>query len=788
MPQNELLPALRKRVANAPREPGVYRWKDGEGTVLYVGKAKDLRARLRSYVSPGKGNGLGPWKESMMRIVADFEYTVVNSDLEAYVLETNFIKQLRPKYNILMKDDKNYVYVRVSLQDPYPRVDVVRKIEQDGAKYFGPKTSAWEVNRTLGVLRRIFPFRTCKMDIRPAEDAGQTLPLDVVCKYKDRPTPCLDHHMEQCVAPCIGSRTPEQYRSECIDGVLRFFRGDQAFIVGLLREKMMKAAAEKQFEVAATLRDHLQIMEGLQEKQIISDATGEDCDVVGVALLTGKAQVVLLQRRSGRIVGEVASALSGQPESIADVLSQFLPQYYGESEDVPAVVYVGEEFSDRAVLEQWLSEKRGRKVVIRIPERGTKSHLLQMAEKNAQRKVEQQEAKWEAEARNTEDALTQLQELLHLPNRPMRIEGYDISHLGGTETVGSMVVCTNGKPHREHYRSFTIRSLRAGDIDDYQSLQEVLTRRMRHLGECLRAEEKKWKLAGLEFGRGRKSDLPFIREALASAYPDEQTDAPIDLAGYVAVRRGEEVVGFGELREATGAPTTVSHLWVHESLRSSGLHRAILRLLLRRLKKGKAYMIVHPSMEQFVGEIGFRYVLEGPPAVEAEAARIRASREGMEDAIVVMYEAKDHKADRSLETTPDLLMIDGGKGQLSAVLDVLTACDVQIPVIGLAKREEEVFLPGQEMAVPFPPDAPGKFLLMRLRDEAHRFANRHREGRIGKHSIVSVLDEIPGIGPLTKKQLLDAFGSVSGVRDATDEQLRAIVNADQLLALRKGLR
>jgi excinuclease ABC subunit C len=296
---NDRLTQLRRRIAKAPLEPGVYRFLDADGTVLYVGKAKELRNRLKSYVQKNPDKQLGPWKLALIERIADVEMTVVGSELEALVLETNLIKQIRPKYNVLMKDDKNYVYVRVSLQETYPRVDIVRKMEEDGAKYFGPKTSAEQVRRTLNFLRKIFPYRTCKMSIEPAgsmemengklrmdNDGGGfskndsaipnspfsifhssrsstavSIPIEVVCTNRDRPTPCLDFHIGQCTAPCIGNITPEQYRADCIEGVLQFFKGDHGAVERLLKDRMAQAAAAKEFEQAAKLRDQLKTLE-----------------------------------------------------------------------------------------------------------------------------------------------------------------------------------------------------------------------------------------------------------------------------------------------------------------------------------------------------------------------------------------------------------------------------------------------------------------------------------------------------------------------------------------------
>jgi len=783
--KNPKLPELRKRVAKAPESPGIYRWMNEEGTILYVGKAKNLRNRLRSYVNPGKGTSLGPWKLSFMQQVTDFDVTVTNSELEALVLETNLIKQLRPKYNVLMKDDKNYVYVRITVQDPYPRIESVRKIMEDGAKYFGPMLSGGELWTTLTMLRAIFPFRTCKMEIEPVQPDATTIPLEVECRHKDRPTPCLDHHIGTCVAPCIGSVTPEQYREQCIDGVMQFLKGDYDGVKLVLKERMAKAAADRKFELAAKMRDHLGKIDRIQNKdqQIVSDTTGEDADILAVAVLSGRADVIVMQRRGGKLIGDRIYSLAGHAEDPQEVLSTFIAQYYADGLDIPETVIVSEELQETDVLEQWLSDLRGRKVKVVLPERGRKSHLLQLAEKNVQEKARLREVKWEADKRNTESSLAQLQELLQLKEPPQRIEGYDISHLGGTETVGSMVVMRGGRSANDHYRSFTIRTLKAGDVDDYAALQEVLRRRLRHLEGQKELEEERWKAKGISFGRARKAD-----QTVFEARPCDPLDGPTP--GYkecFVARKGEDVVAYVRMLQHPKGPLELQSLWAEESVRGTEVETALMRHALRSVKKGKVYVVCDGSLEEAHGELGFRYVVKPHPVFQERLQALKEAHPELPERVVLVYEVSQHRVDPSLSARPDLLVIDGGKGQLSAVVSVLKQMELDIPVIGLAKREEEIFVPGQSVPIPFPPDAPAKFLLMRLRDEAHRFANRHRETRLKHVAKGSLLDEVPGIGPKKRSDLLKKFGSIAGIRDASDEALRAVVNDAQLSELRRKL-
>jgi excinuclease ABC subunit C len=789
---NPRLATLRRRVAKAPTVPGVYRWLDKEGTVLYVGKAKNLRNRLRSYVT--KDTAAGPWKQSFLEQITDFDLTVTNTEVEALIFETNLIKELRPKYNILMKDDKNYIYARVTVQDPYPRVEAARKIEEDGSKYFGPMATGGELWAMLTMLRSIFPFRTCTMEILPLPPAPspeggggnkqEQIHLDVICHHKDRPTPCLDFHIEKCSAPCIGRRTPEEYQKESIEGVMKFLKGDYESVRPVIRERMEKAATDRRFELAAQFRDYLEALDRLEGKQLITDTSGEDSDIIAVALLSGRADVVVMQRRNGRLIGDRTFSLAGHAEHPSEVLEQFLPQFYEEGSEVPEEILINAPLPGREVFEAWLSAKKGRRVKVILPARGRKSQLLQLAEKNVLEKARQREAKWEAEKRNTEAALAQLQETLALPAPPLRIEGYDISHLGGTETVGSMVVIKGGKAANDQYRSFTIRSLRAGEVDDYQALKEVLLRRLRHLPEIRESEAKKWESRGVTFGKARKADQMRL-DAVACDPFSTLRDRPLRYKECFVAREGEGVAAVGRIFKHPNGLLELEHVWVAESHEQTTVGSALLRMMLKTLKKGKAYVCVDAGKENAYASFGFRYVIKSPPLFQERLAKLPPD---FPPQLVMVYEAKAGKADPSLSSRPDLIVIDGGKGQLNAALEVLTALKVPIPVLGLAKREEEVFIAGQSDPVTFPQDSSAKFLLMRLRDEAHRSANRHREARGKKSSKASVLDAVPGLGEEGKKALLRKFGSISAIREASDEELRELVSELQLKELRRHLR
>lgn len=714
---NPALTALKKRIAKLPADPGVYRWLNVEGEVLYVGKAKNLKARLKSYVSPDAGKQ-GPWKESMMRVAADVDVTVVRNELEALLLETNLIKEHRPKYNVLMKDDKNYVYVRFTVFEVYPRVEIVRKLERDGAKCFGPFLSSYELHRILDVLHLLYGFRACAAS------------LDLLNRHPDgvpegKLRPCTDYHIGQCNGLCAGVLTAEAYRA-AIDRCIAFFRGDHEPVIRRARELMQEAAADRKFEKAARLRNALQFIETIREKQSVTDPSGDDADIVGIALLAGKVQVFLFQQRGGKLLHEAHFSLSGSAESKADVLGQFLPQYYAETGDIPPLILVGEDFPDRATLAELLSTERGKRVEIVVPERGKKSQLLELAERNADAKAKQAEAKWESEQRMVDGALEELETVLALSAVPKRIEGYDISHLGGTETSGSMSVFIDGKPANKHYRHFTIHGLKSGDVDDYKSLKEVLRRRLRYLTEDLVAEEQAWKEKGITFGKIRKDEratlVGLLPEHVAALKEQKKDD---DSYQYLVVRGNDAMIGVSHYRLHERGSVELFHPAIASEHQGRNLHRFLLRKILRSCKKGKIYISVSALQHEEFAELGFVQI-QAPPPFMRERMEFLATLPG-DGFIVMMYDVAQHKMDPSLLSRPDLLMIDGGKGQLGVVVDVLKEFGLSIPVIGLAKREEEIFVPGNPVPLDFPKESPARYLLMRLRDEAHRFANRLRE-------------------------------------------------------------
>jgi excinuclease UvrABC nuclease subunit len=622
------------------------------------------------------------------------------------------------------------------------------------------------------------------VDVPHRGDAATSaqIPLTIVCTHRDRPTPCLDFHMKQCSAPCIGNVTPEDYRRNSIDGVVAFFEGKYKEVAETLKAAMREAAAAKKFEKAAMLRDHFTRMTELQEKQMMSDTSGENTDYIGVALRDNRASVVVLRERDGKVLDEQSFDLTGDADTTADVLGQFLPQYYDNVTEYPDCVVAAEAPDENHLFADWISSRKGSRVELRIPERGKKSSLLVLAEKNADLKVAQRITKWEVRAGGTDQALKDLAETLRLVSVPKRIEGYDISHLGGSFTVGSMVVLQNGVPKRDHYRSFSVRGL-DGAIDDYASLKDVLTRRLKYLGVSIKEEEKLWKERGVTVGKAKKNDLHCIEETMKEEGTFELND--LAMKDFIVARHEETIVGFVRLFSHAEKLTELKSLWVHPNFRGQRLGRFLARKILQSRKKGKVYVTVDASLESYYADIGFRHVLHEPELFQKrlDAYHALCPPRG----VTMMIEVAKQNIDPSFSVRPDLILIDGGKGQLGVAMDVLRDLHLAIPVASLAKREEEIFVPDSSDPVALPKNAPAQFLLQRLRDEAHRFANVIREKQ-GKNAMLqSGFDAVDGIGPKTRALLLKKFGSMDAAKQASDDELKRLLNTSQLKAFRKKL-
>ena len=587
------------RLAAVPLEPGVYLHRDADGKVLYVGKSASLRDRLRSYF--GSKKNLDPKSVELVSRIDDFEYIVTASEQEALLLENSLIKEHKPKYNIRLKDDKTYPYIKVDLAEDFPRIYVTRRTANDGARYFGPFASAGSVRKTLDLLKRLFPYRSCTKTITGNDSR-----------------PCLEYHIKRCVAPCTGYASRNDY-SEVIAQVVMFLEGNTKEIVSDLKTTMLEASDNLEFERAGALRDRLKAIEKVYEGQNVVGLGREELDVIGAAYGGEEAWVEIFFIRQGKLIGRDHFTMSGtREEEGQEILARFIEQFYSSASHVPRKILVPESITDKEVVAGWLETKRKGPVEINVPQRGAKRRLIEMVTTNAAQGLEQLKLKWISDSTRMETAMSELQEELNLPRSPKRIECYDVSHIQGTNTVASMSVFQDGKPLSSNYRRFKIKSHDGND--DFASMREVLSRRFK---------------------------------------------------------------------------------------------------------------------------------------------RLKNARDGGEE-------------NASFAAAPDLVLIDGGKGQLSSAVEVMLRLGLQdIQLASIAKREEEIFLPDAAEPVIMPKNSQGLFLLQRARDEAHRFAVTFHRNLRGKSSVKSALDLVPGIGPKRRKMLIRSFGSVKGIREASEDQLAA---------------
>ncbi|HYM51038.1 MAG TPA: excinuclease ABC subunit UvrC [Candidatus Limnocylindrales bacterium] len=590
---------LRERLKALPDDPGVYLMRDLQARVIYVGKALSLRNRVPNYFHAG--SILPEHIRAMVERVFDFEVITTANEKEALVLENTLIKRYRPRFNIRLRDDKNYLYLKLPVKEDFPRVYMVRRPGSDGARYWGPYTNALALRNTLKTVRRVVPYRTC---------TDHEFALH---------RPCFYYHLKLCSAPCAGFQTREEYHRQ-LDQIALFLDGRSDELVKQLRRQMAEAAQALQYEAAARYRDRLEAIETMAQRQKMQALGKLDQDLFGLARANGHAMVKVFNVREGQLSGSENFELAGldAAQSDADVLNAFVPQYYTSATHIPREVFVPRPLPDGAVMEQWLSERRGTRVRVRVPQRGKQRELLAQAAANAEETMRALRIKLDYDAERTATLLQDLQQQLMLPVLPQRIECYDISNIQGKHPVGSMVVFEHGRPKPAHYRHFRIKSVQGAN--DFAMLQEVLRRR-------------------------------FTRARVEEGIPDE------------------------------------------------------------------------PSFSQ----------------------------------------------------TPQLVLIDGGKGQLSAARAVLEDLGLDaIPTFGLAKQQEELFRPGHSDPIRLPLDSPALFLMQRVRDEAHRFAiTFHRVVR-KRDTFASALDGVTGLGPVRKRALLRAFGSVESLRGASVEDLMTV--------------
>jgi excinuclease ABC subunit C len=544
---------LKEQLKILPEKPGVYLFKDKTGRVLYVGKATSLRHRVKSYF--GVPQTLEPKLTKMMDMVADLDFIITDSEQEALILECNLIKQHRPCFNVRLKDDKSYPYIKVSLNEEWPRVFLTRRYESDGGRYFGPYASAGSVRNTLDLLKRL--FRYCS-------------PRGVITGR--RPRPCFDYFINRCVGACSGEISKEEYR-EIIGQVINFLEGKHEKVVRDLGRKMEEAADNLEFEKATQLRDKLQSIESISEGQKVISAGAGDEDVIAFARERDIACVQIFFIRSGKLIDKENFVLEGtQDEEPGQIIASFMQQFYGSAPFIPAKILLQTEPVDMGIIQLWLSGLRNGSVNLLVPQRGEKKKLVNMVAKNAEQAMAQLKAKWLSDAGKTSAALTELQEKLGLPGLPNRVECYDISNIRGTSAVGSMIVFENGRPRTSNYRRFKIQSV-AG-IDDYAMMQEVLRRRFKRIKV---QDASSWAavpdLVLIDGGKGHLTSAQQVMQELG-----------IDTIPLAALAKENEEVFLPDRAQSLALPRDSQALYLLQRIRDEA-HRFALSYHLKVRKK-----------------------------------------------------------------------------------------------------------------------------------------------------------------------------------------------------------
>src|SRR5512142_717193 len=458
--KSEVRPEIQQKLDTLPTNAGVYLMKDESGGIIYVGKAINLRNRVRSYFHAPNGQDPKTWR--LVQDIRDIEFIITESELEALVLECNLIKKYKPHYNIRLKDDKRYPYVKVTWQEPFPKVFLTRRMENDGARYFGPFTAVWAVHETLDALRKVFPYLTCDREITGKDKRA-----------------CLYYDIGLCLAPCIGVASKDDYRA-MIDRLSQFLEGHTEDITAAIRAKLDEAVARLEFERAARYRDQLQALARIAEHQKVVSVATVDQDVIAFAREDGDACVQVFFVRGGKLLGREFFVLEGtEGENAEGVISSFVKQFYDEAATVPPEILLPEDIDEAHIIETWLRNRRGQTVVLQVPRTGVGKELVEMAEENARATLSSLKAQWLADENKQMSAVADLQEALALPNPPLRMECYDISNIQGTDSVGSMVVFERGAAKKSDYRKFKIKTVEGAN--DFASLQEVLRRRFKRL-------------------------------------------------------------------------------------------------------------------------------------------------------------------------------------------------------------------------------------------------------------------------------------------------------------------
>lgn len=479
--------SLEDKLRNLPEKPGVYIMRDEYNEIIYIGKAINLKNRVRQYFQNSKNQN--PKVAAMVMRIADFEYIITDSELEALILECNLIKKHRPRYNVMLKDDKQYPYIKITIKEDYPRLLIVREIKKDGAKYFGPYTDVTAVNRTIDLLKSLFPIRYCSKNIS---------------RVMGKERPCLNYHIKKCAGPCQGNISRKQYR-ELIDSIIMVLEGKQGGVLKQLEKKMHKAADSLDFEKAAEIRDNMNSLIKMAEKQKVISSALVDQDIIAFALNESESCIQVFFVRRGKLIGREHFLIEDIKLSDSkEILSSFIKQYYGSYALIPREIILQEEIDEINIIERWLSDKKGGRVKLVVPRRGEKQKLVEMVSKNAEDTLRLLIEKQKRDTEKTMGACIELKDILQLNDIPARIEAFDISNLQGVLNVGSMIVFDRGKPNNKNYRRFKIKSVESAN--DYESMREILERRfVRGL-----KERKELEAEGKDFEMGRFSVFPDI--------------------------------------------------------------------------------------------------------------------------------------------------------------------------------------------------------------------------------------------------------------------------------------
>ncbi|MFG2607966.1 excinuclease ABC subunit UvrC [Streptomyces sp. NPDC048514] len=730
--------SYRPRPGEIPDSPGVYRFRDEHRRVIYVGKAKSLRQRLANYFQDL--SGLHPRTRTMVTTAASVEWTVVSTEVEALQLEYSWIKEYDPRFNVKYRDDKSYPYLAVTMNDEFPRVQVMRGHKKKGVRYFGPYAHAWAIRDTVDLLLRVFPVRTCSAGVfKNAARTGR---------------PCLLGYIGKCSAPCVGRITPEDHW-ELADEFCDFMAGRTGTYLRRLEKQMVEAAEEMEYERAARLRDDIEALKKAMEKNAVVLADATDADLIAVAEDELEAAVQIFHVRGGRVRGQRGWVTDKVEEVTTGALVEHaLQQLYGEEsgDAVPKEVLVPALPEPVEPVQEWLTGRRGSIVSLRIPQRGDKKALMETVQRNAQQALVLHKTKRASDLTTRSRALEEIAEALDLDSAPLRIECYDISHLQGDDVVASMVVFEDGLQRKSEYRRFQIKGF-AGQ-DDVRSMHEVITRRFkRYLAEKQKTGE--W-AEGADAENGLTAvDGPATGDQAAIAAGGQAVTG--DQAA--TATGGQAVIG-DQAATATGGQAVTGDQAITGGLAATGG---------QVLTDGQDDTGTH----RVDGTDGFTGAPTGEGATGSLEEDVTLDSPG-EDGSSGALKDEDGRP-KKFAYPPQLVVVDGGQPQVAAAQRALDELGIDdIAVCGLAKRLEEVWVPGEDDPVVLPRTSEGLYLLQRVRDEAHRFAITYQRTKRAKRFRSGPLDDVPGLGETRKQALIKHFGSVKRLRSATIEQIQEV--------------